>query len=340
MPAREEIEAEIKEAAGSKGRASHDAVRRRHLRRLAEITGNHAAVYATCYVQKPTMNPPISSEDVHGFMNILSGADKRKGLDLILHSPGGSPEAAEGIADYLHQHFAGRRIRVIVPYMAMSAATMLACAGDSVVMGDHSSLGPVDIQLMVMSGGKFRPMSVHSVLNEFESLLRKGPDYAEHWVNRALSRGYVDRHRMPELYGALAGNWAGTVLARYDVMGLIDQCFRQTLMSEKLLQIWLSRRMFSGEKDEKKREEKARNLAAYLADHDHFLSHSRRISAAKAEENGMTVERLEADKETQDAALSVFHALSFTFSDTRAAKIIESDAGRSFVRMTPPQRSA
>ena len=62
-------------------------------------------------------------------------------LDLILHSPGGFPEAAEGIVTYLRSRF--QNIRVIVPQLAMSAATMIACAADEVVMGKHSFLGPV-----------------------------------------------------------------------------------------------------------------------------------------------------------------------------------------------------
>ena len=45
------------------------------------------------------------------------------GLDLILHSPGGSPEAAEAIVSYLRSRFS--HIRVIVPQLAMSAATMI-----------------------------------------------------------------------------------------------------------------------------------------------------------------------------------------------------------------------
>jgi ClpP class serine protease len=49
---------------------------------------------------------------------------KGKDLDLIVHSPGGSPEATEAIVTYLRSKF--NDIRVIVPQAAMSAATMLA----------------------------------------------------------------------------------------------------------------------------------------------------------------------------------------------------------------------
>ena len=58
------------------------------------------------------------------------------GLDLILHSPGGSAEATASIVRYLRRNF--DHIRVFVPVAAMSPATMWALAGDVIVMGKHS----------------------------------------------------------------------------------------------------------------------------------------------------------------------------------------------------------
>ena len=60
-----------------------------------------------------------------GFMNALKGMDCSKGLDLILHTPGGSPAAAEAIVSYLRSKF-HNDIRVIVPQISMSAGTMIA----------------------------------------------------------------------------------------------------------------------------------------------------------------------------------------------------------------------
>ena len=339
MPGLPEVKAEIWAAAEGGDPAPHDTVRRRHMRRLAAVTGNTVAVYATSFVQKPADSDPslaITNEDVHAFMNILHGADKGKGLDLILHSPGGSPEAAEGIADYLHGHFAGRKIRVIVPYMAMSAATMLACAADSVVMGEHSSLGPVDPQLTLLQGGVPWTIAAHSVVREFDYLMSRGPDFAGGWVENALARGHIDSRHLPALKPRMLGAWSEIVLARYGGMGIIDACRRQIAMSEKLICGYLCRRMFV---DDSKRKEKAEELAAYLADHDHFLSHGRRVSPSTAREKGMTVEKLEEDSNFQDAVLSVFHALCLAFSDTRAGKIIENDSGRAFTRIVPRRNS-
>lgn len=92
-------------------------------------------------------------------MNTVRGLDCSKGLDLILHTPGGSPMAAEAIVKYLRSKF-GKDIRVIVPQLAMSAGTMIACSAKEIVMGKQSSLGPIDPQL--------NGIPAYSIQNEFE----------------------------------------------------------------------------------------------------------------------------------------------------------------------------
>ena len=70
-------------------------------------------------------------------------------LDLILHSPGGSIGAAEAIVSYLRSRF--EHIRVVVPNLAMSAAAMISCAADELVLGEHSFLGPTDPQIPIQT---------------------------------------------------------------------------------------------------------------------------------------------------------------------------------------------
>jgi ClpP class serine protease len=56
-------------------------------------------------------------------------------------------------------------IRAIVPQIAMSAGTMLACSCQWILMGKHSNLGPIDPQL---SG-----IPAHGVLAEFKRALEE-----------------------------------------------------------------------------------------------------------------------------------------------------------------------
>ena len=331
MPALSEIWREIRAEIREGEDDPFATVRRRHMLRLSQLTGNNVVVYATGFVQKPNSgNVSIEDEDVHGFMDVLYKLDTEKGLDLIIHSAGGSVEAAEGIADYLHQHFAERKIRIIVPNLAMSAATMLACAGNSVVMGEHSSLGPIDPQFNVLNDEKSWPVPAYAILQEFKHLRRIGPMFGAGWAD-AIAEGNSRKMALGflrQMWPRASAGWAGTVAMRYP-LGLLNECRNMTKMCERLARNWLLRRMF---RDDPHKMQKADKLARYLANHGHFQSHSRRISLAKAKEMKMEVERLEDDKDIQDAALSVFHALCLTFSHTPISKIIENHNGRRFIQ--------
>ena len=73
----------------------------------------------------------------HRFHQGMVGDDNPK-LDLILHSPGGTLPATQAIVRALRGRY--EHIRVFIPQRAMSAAAMLACAADQIIMGGFGSL--------------------------------------------------------------------------------------------------------------------------------------------------------------------------------------------------------
>ena len=81
-----------------------------------------------------------------GFMTVINKLDRKLGLDLILHTPGGEINATEALVNYLRYAFDGD-IRALIPHQAMSAGTMISLACKTIVMGAHSSLGPIDPQV-------------------------------------------------------------------------------------------------------------------------------------------------------------------------------------------------
>src|SRR5258707_1365494 len=101
-----------------------DGVRRKYLRTLFDYTKRPVILYASNWTTpKPGVDPDLVSitpEDVQGFMEVMHGVPEGS-LDLILHSPGGSAEAAESLVSYLRSKFSD--IRIFVPHAAMSAAT-------------------------------------------------------------------------------------------------------------------------------------------------------------------------------------------------------------------------
>lgn len=140
-----------------------DAVRRKYLAALHRLTGRNVVVYYSAFLQRQGpehfFSTQINDEDKHGFMAVFAGLDFDRGLDLVLHSPGGEVAATESIIDYLRSKF-GSDIRTIVPQISMSGGTIIAVAGRQIVMGRHSNLGPIDPQI----GG--RP--AFAILQEFE----------------------------------------------------------------------------------------------------------------------------------------------------------------------------
>ena len=150
--------------------AGQDLIRREYLKDLYEYTGHDTIVYAAAF---PCNIPGVSGSslsiglgDIQGFMTCLNGLHGDT-LDLIIHSPGGSLEATEQLVQYLRAKY--KYIRAIVPQNAMSAATMLACACDEIVMGKQSAIGPIDPQMtLTRPNGVGYSLPAHSILADFE----------------------------------------------------------------------------------------------------------------------------------------------------------------------------
>jgi ClpP class serine protease len=86
-------------------------------------------------------NIVIDLTDKEGFLEALRGVTGNN-IDVILHSPGGSPEATESLVGLLRRRF--KSIRFIIPNVAKSAATMMAMSGDEIILGIDAELGPTD----------------------------------------------------------------------------------------------------------------------------------------------------------------------------------------------------
>lgn len=285
-----------------------DGVRRKYLRAIYECTKRPVVLYATSWTTpKPLLDPglvSITPEDVQGFMEVMHGLPEGS-LDLVLHSPGGSPEAAESLVSYLRTKF--QDVRVIVPHAAMSAATMLACSANRIVMGKHSFLGPTDPQFILDTDLGRQSLPAHAIVEQFERAKRECAQ------NPAVLSAWLPMLRQ---YGP----------------ALIVRCQLAQELSVELVSEWLARYMLPSQKS------KAEAIAASLARHDAFKSHSRFIDRGKARALGLVVDDLETDQQLQDATLSVFHAFSHTFSGTAAVKVIENHNGKSFIKVQSVQQ--
>jgi hypothetical protein len=243
----------------------------------------------------------VNDNDKNGFMTVIHNIDKDRGLDLILHTPGGEVAATESLIDYLRAMF-GHDIRAIVPQLALSAGTMIACACDKIIMGKHSSLGPIDPQ--------YRGTPAHGIREEFERA------YSE--IQK--SDGTVDQGKI--------AIWQ-PILAKYPPT-FIGECEKAIEWSTEIVSECLKNGMFRTDSDA---DQKISKVIGELGDHSLTKSHSRHLSAKRCKEIGLNIVDLEDDQELQEKVLSVHHACIHTLSATNAFKLIENQNEVAFIQM-------
>ena len=293
-----------------------DIIRREYMGMLSEHTKRPAILYFSAFpprVPVPSSALSIELGDLQGFMTCLNGIKNDEydndSLDLILHSPGGSLEAAEQIVQYLRTKF--KYIRAIIPQNAMSAATMIACACDEIVLGKESAIGPIDPQISLPGpNGNTVTMPAHAIIEDFK-------------------RATNDVIRNP----SLAALWAPKLLSI--PQGMLYFCEKTEDLSRERVGEWLDAYMFKN--DETKR---GREIAEWLAKFDEHKTHGRPINYDLALSKGLKVKRLEDDPDLQELVLSIYHATLLTFDVSPCVKIIENNLGKGSYLLLQPQMMA
>lgn len=139
--------------------------RQEYLQRISELTERNVISYYSGWLKYPSApNIAINETDKNAFMEVVCGLNRSKGLDLVLHTPGGDLAATESIVTYLKRMF-NNDIRAIIPQISMSAGTMIAMSCKSIIMGEQSSLGPIDPQM--------GPFACQAVLDEFKDAIKQ-----------------------------------------------------------------------------------------------------------------------------------------------------------------------
>jgi hypothetical protein len=294
MPNWSEILQEIHTLKGSGRGDALDVIRRKYLKQLSAITGRNTIAYYSGFLSSANVEQAdITDMDKNGFMSVINKLDRGKGLDLILHTPGGNLAAAESLVDYLRTMF-GNNIRAIIPQIAMSAGAMMACSCSGIIMGKQSSIGPIDPQ--------FRGIAASGVIEEFELAKREVA---------------ADPKCIP-IWQVIIGKYHPT---------FIGECEKAILWAKEIVTKWLEGNMLACDVDKK---EKVENIVNYLSDHNETKSHSRHIGLEDCKRIGLHVFPMETPidgKDLQDVILSIHHSYMITFSSSPAIKIIENQNG-------------
>lgn len=279
-----------------------DTTRRKYLNIMHEYTGRNIIAYYSGFLQKFKGNVAIDDNDKNAFMQTVYGLDKSKGLDLILHTPGGDIAATESIVNYLRNIF-GNNIRAFVPQIAMSAGTMIALSCKEIIMGKQSNIGPIDPQ--------FGGISCAGVIEEFEN---------------AIKAIKSDSASIPI--------WQ-SIISKYHPTFLGD-CQKAIEWSNNMVTDWLCTNMLSGKPDS---ETVAQEIIKKLSSHKETYAHSKHIHIRECLDLGLVVKALEdlqkeemdGCKDLQDCVLTIHHTYMHTFSSSTAVKIIENHKGNAMI---------
>lgn len=272
-----------------------DEARKNAIDKLSSFRNRNLICYYSGWLQNPSVEEAsITDNDMNGFMNAVCGMDRSKGLDLVLHTPGGDLAATESIVKYFKDCF-GNDICAIVPHMAMSAGTMIACSCSKIIMGRESSLGPTDPQMGGVAAG--------AVIEEFEQAIED----------------VTDNPSSAALWGQIIGKYHPTFLG---------ECQKVVEMSQKMMEEWLTANMFSQVARPKSKVKKA---VDFLCDHSTSVMHNRHFSHTDLEKVGLEIELMEDNDELQDAILTLHHLYMITFQRAQVVKLIESNQDSSWI---------
>jgi hypothetical protein len=112
---------------------------------------------------------------------------------------------------------------------------------------------------------------------------------------------------------------------------------KKPALAEELVSQWLERYMFAGDA---KAKHKTKKVAEYLADHNQFRSHARRVGIAELQALEVNVLDMRTEPALHDAVRDLYTAIALTFANTGAYKLVENSNDEALIGMlqiTAPQ---
>jgi ClpP class serine protease len=115
--------------------------RRHELIRSIEAARNSRVLTYVCS-DRPGLAAQLGEDAIRPMYDVVRRLGVGERLDLFLYSRGGPVEVPWRIVSMLREHC--KRLGVLIPFRAHSAATLIAIGCDEIVMGPKAELGPID----------------------------------------------------------------------------------------------------------------------------------------------------------------------------------------------------
>jgi hypothetical protein len=258
------------------------------------LRGNPLIVYASKFTDGSPQGSPVSIElnDVDGFTDLVNHIDDSETIDVLIHSPGGSPVATERLVTIIRSKFS--HVNFLIPHSAYSAATMLALSGDKIILHPNATLGPIDPQI--------NGIPARSIKRGFENVKKK-----------IIEEG-------PEALPAYL-----PLIEKY-TLDLLELCDDSEKLSKELVRNWIRKYMFKG----KISSSIIKKAIDYFSDYDRHLIHARPLTFNKIKHLKLNIET--ADAPLSELLWESYILLNGFFNISPFVKVYESAHGISWGR--------
>jgi len=295
--------------------------RKIQLKRISQLREDRAILVYAADFRKANIAPThINSLDLMPINDQISILDGDR-LDFILETPGGFGDAAEDVVKLIRNKF--QEVNIIVPGTAKSAGTIIAMAGDDILMEPMSALGPIDAQISYQ-GKQFSAEAFIKGLDDIkeEVIKEKGLNQAYVPILQAISPGEIRNAK--------------------NAMEFAQVLVREWLVKYKFKN-WTHRARNNEEITPEKRSARAFEIAEKLSQHSEWLTHSRSIKIEDLRKMKLIITDYSDNEELADAIRRYYILLQLTFEKSNIYKIYETPNSQIINQVTiqnaaPPQQ--
>jgi hypothetical protein len=286
--------------------------RKEQLSEISRLRGGRAVLtFAAALTKQAPIQ--IDYDDRIHFVDQISNLSGDK-IDIILETPGGIAEVVEDLVEHTRSKFS--EVAIIIPGYAKSAGTIMAMAGDEILMDSTSALGPIDAQ-MFQNNKRF---SAHAFLEGLDKIKAE-----------VTSMGVLNRAYVPMLQLLSPGE--------------IQECENAMAFSQALVTDWLSKYKFKFwnihsstglQVTEAEKKERAAEIAKILCDHGRWLTHGRSITIEDLTDMGLKITDYSRNAELAEAIHRYYTLLKMSFDKTMIYKIYETPTSQLYKFASPP----
>jgi hypothetical protein len=256
---------------------------------IEALRGRPLIIYATKFLDALPNTPNfIDISDIDGFTDLVQSINDSEEIDVLLHSPGGRPDATERIVHVLRNKF--KKVHFLIPHSAYSAATMLALSGDSITLHPSATLGPIDPQI---NGTPAR-----SIKRGFEKVKD------------------VIKQEGPEALPAYI-----PLIEKYS-LDLLELCEDSEKLSKNLVSEWIKNFMLKGTEVY---DNQIKDAVDFFSNYDEHLLHSRPLIISKLDCFKLNIKQ--ADSALSQLIWEAYIHINGFFGLTQFVKLYESRLG-------------